>query len=155
MLSRAEFLATLHRRRLAAGALIRDAAGRICLVEPTYKETWHLPGGTVETDESPAGGCHRELVEELGLDMPIGPMLIMDWISPSDGDPHGALMFVYDGGVLDQADIDQIVTPPDELRGYRFVAEAELGLYITERNQSRIRAALSALGGPVVELNRD
>ncbi|HEY9293705.1 MAG TPA: NUDIX hydrolase [Microlunatus sp.] len=155
MLSRAEFLATLPRRRLAAGALIRDDSGRICLVEPTYKNYWLLPGGTIEADESPSAGCHRELVEELGLDLVIGPMLSMDWVAPASDDPHGALVFVYDGGVLDQETIDRIVTPSDELRSFRFVPESELDRYTTERNRNRILAAMSSAGGPVVELDRD
>lgn len=34
--------------RMAAGALsavIRDAASRVLLVRPTYKEGWDIPGG--------------------------------------------------------------------------------------------------------------
>ncbi len=32
--------------RVTAGALIRDAEGRILLVKPTYKDGWNIPGGT-------------------------------------------------------------------------------------------------------------
>lgn len=152
MQSRAEFLASLPRRRIAAGALIRDRQGRVCLVEPTYKELWNLPGGTVETNESPASGCRREVLEELGIDLAIGPMLCMDWVAPQQDDPHGALIFVYDGGVVEQALIDTMITPPEELHRFEFVATDDLGSYLNERNQRRIEAAFSAIGGPVVEL---
>jgi len=152
MQSRAEFLATLPRRRIGAAALIRDRSGRICLVEPTYKEFWNLPGGTVETDESPRTGCWREVEEELGIEREIGPMLCMDWVAPSEEDPHGALLFVYDGGVVDQAIIDTMVTPPDELHRFLFVTVDDLGDYLNDRNQRRVRQALAAIGGPVVEL---
>lgn len=152
MLSRTEYLASLPRRRIAAGALIRDQAGRICLVEPTYKEFWNLPGGTVEVDESPQSGCHREVKEELGIDHPIGPMLCMDWVAPTQDDPHGALIFVYDGGVVDQSIIDTMITPPEELHRFLFVAVDGLGDYLNERNQRRIRRSLAAIGGPVAEL---
>jgi ADP-ribose pyrophosphatase YjhB (NUDIX family) len=154
MQSRAEFLATLPRRRVAAGALIRDPAGRVCIVEPTYKPKWHLPGGTVESGESPSAGCRRELLEELGLDLEIGSMLCMDWVAPEGGDPHGALIFVYDGGVLEQEMIDKIITPPDELHGFAFVEIDQLGAYVSDRNRRRIVEGLSALGGPVIELDR-
>lgn len=40
-------------RRLAAHAVVRDGAGRVLLVEPTYGLTWLLPGGAVERDEPP------------------------------------------------------------------------------------------------------
>src|SRR4051794_34885558 len=75
---RAEYLASLPRRRIAAAALIRDEAGRVCLVDPTYQELWSLPGGTVEADESPSAGCRREVLEELGLRIDLGRMLCMD-----------------------------------------------------------------------------
>lgn len=153
MQTRAEFLASLPRRRIAAGALIRDLAGRICLVEPTYKKLWNLPGGTVETDESPATGCRREVQEELGIELEIGPMLCMDWVAPGPDDPHGALIFVYDGGVVEQSIIDTMITPPDELYGFEFVAVGDLGRYLSDRNRRRIEAGLSAIGGPVVELS--
>jgi hypothetical protein len=38
---------------MAAGALFFDAADRILMVEPTYKDYWDIPGGYVETGESP------------------------------------------------------------------------------------------------------
>ena len=152
MQNRAEFLATLPRRRLGAAALIRDQSGKICLVEPTYKEFWDMPGGTVETDESPRAGCRREVAEELGIERQIGPMLCMDWIAPSEGDPHGALIFVYDGGVVDQSIIDTMVTPPEELHRFLFVSVDDVGDYVNARNQRRIQRSLAAIGGPVVEL---
>jgi hypothetical protein len=40
---------------VAAGVLFFDAAGRILLVQPTYKDYWDIPGGYVETGETP--GC--------------------------------------------------------------------------------------------------
>lgn len=154
MQSRAEFLATLPRRRVAAGALIRDDAGRVCIVDPTYKDLWQLPGGMVEADESPFQGCRRELLEELGLEMEVGSMLCLDWVAPDEDDPHGALILVYDGGVLDQQTIDRIVTPPDELHGYAFVEVDQLDSYVSDRNRRRIVEALAAAGGPLVELDR-
>lgn len=141
---RQKFLATLPRKRVAAGALIRDQNGHICLVEPTYRTKWSFPGGTVETDESPSQGCFREVREEIGLDLDPGRLLCVDWVA-SGPDPDDALVFVYDGGVLDAEEIDRIVTPPDELHGFRFVALDDVPALITERNLRRVRAAFGAL----------
>ena len=62
----------------AATALVSDAAGRILLVlrsrEPG-RHQWALPGGFVETGESPAEAARRELEEETGL-RASGPSLI-------------------------------------------------------------------------------
>lgn len=129
--------------------------GAICIVEPTYKTLWHFPGGTIEADESPSSGCDRELREELGLNMPLKRLLCIDWLIEDD-DPHGALQFIYDGGVLTSDTIDSITLPPDELRSARFVAHSLLSGYISERNQLRLDAALRALTDHVViELDRE
>jgi len=62
-----EYVATLARKRMAAGALFRDAQGRVLLVVPTYKSTMDLPGGAVEAEGSPHAACRREVAEEPGL----------------------------------------------------------------------------------------
>ena len=36
---------------MGSAALVRDVDGRVLLVEPAYKESWELPGGSVEADE--------------------------------------------------------------------------------------------------------
>lgn len=76
MMDRATFLTSLPRKRVAAGAVIRDEAGAIYIVEPTYKPLWHFPGGTIEAHESPSSGCERELVEELGLNVALGRLAL-------------------------------------------------------------------------------
>jgi hypothetical protein len=47
-----QYIASLARKRIAAGALFRDEDGRVLLVDPTYKPTWDLPGGAVERKRS-------------------------------------------------------------------------------------------------------
>ena len=51
-----QYVASLANKRMAAGALFRDEAGGVLLVNPVYKPTWDLPGGAVEAEESP-GSC--------------------------------------------------------------------------------------------------
>jgi 8-oxo-dGTP pyrophosphatase MutT (NUDIX family) len=61
-----QYVASLARKRMAATAFFRDDQGRVLLVNPVYKETWDLPGGAVEAEESPHAACRREVAEELG-----------------------------------------------------------------------------------------
>ena len=52
---------------MAAGALCRDQAGQVLLVDPVYRDTWDVPGGVVEAEESPHAACRREVAEEAGV----------------------------------------------------------------------------------------
>ena len=112
--------ARLPRKTAAGGALIRDRAGRILFLEPTYKPTLDIPGGIVEYDESPYEACHREVQEEIGLDLPIGRLLVVDWV-PAHGVWSDSLAFVFDGGVLDPTLIDRLAIDPVEARGHEFL----------------------------------
>jgi hypothetical protein len=50
----AEGNAKQARKRVAADVLLGDDAGRVLLVNPTYKEHWDLPGGMVEANRAAA-----------------------------------------------------------------------------------------------------
>ncbi|WP_239075496.1 NUDIX domain-containing protein [Planosporangium flavigriseum] len=119
-----DYTATLPRKRMGSAALLRDRDGRILLVEPTYKDYWELPGGAVDGDESPYDAVARELKEELGLALTLGRLLVVDWVPPRAGHTEG-VMFVFDGGVLDEATTNAIRLPADELRGWAWSTLAE------------------------------
>jgi 8-oxo-dGTP diphosphatase len=60
---------------LAAGAVVRDAAGRLLLVRRAKDPEagrWTLPGGRVEPGETPAVAAAREVTEETGLVVAVG-----------------------------------------------------------------------------------
>ena len=96
----AGYSATLPRKRMAAGVLLRDDSGRVLLVEPAYKDYWEVPGGCVEADESPYDAAVREVKEELGLSIAPGRLLVADWVPPRPDRTEGVI-FVYDGGIVD------------------------------------------------------
>jgi ADP-ribose pyrophosphatase YjhB (NUDIX family) len=109
--------ARLPRKTAAGGALIRDRAGRILFLEPTYKPTLDIPGGIVEYDESPYEACCREVKEEIGLDLEIGRLLVVDWV-PALGPWSDALAFVFDGGILDEI---PLTLDPTEARAHHYL----------------------------------
>ncbi|HST80515.1 MAG TPA: NUDIX hydrolase [Kineosporiaceae bacterium] len=112
--------ATFASKRIAAAALIRDETGRFLLVEPTYKPTWLLPGGVVEANEDPMTACAREVQEELGLDLAVGPLLVVDWV-PRHGVWGDSLQFIFDGGVLAGGQVTGLRLQESELRTAEFV----------------------------------
>ncbi len=144
-----QYVASLARKRMAAGALFRDDAGRVLLVDPVYKDTWELPGGAVEAEESPYAACRREVAEELGLDRPVGRVLAVDWVPSRPGRPEG-LVVVYDGGVLTATDIGAITLEDGELAGFAFVAAGEVAALVTPLLARRIAACQRAAAAATV-----
>jgi 8-oxo-dGTP diphosphatase len=143
------YIASLARKRMAAGALFRDQDGKILLVDPVYRTTWDLAGGAVEAEESLHAACRREVAEELGLDRPTGRVLAVDWVPSRPERPEG-LITVYDGGVLTPSDIKAIVVPEGELAGFRFVPSDQVAAMVTPLVARRIAASLDAVAAGTV-----
>jgi 8-oxo-dGTP diphosphatase len=146
------YLAGLTRVRAAAGALFRDWSGRVLVVRPAYKDTAEIPGGGLEPGESPRQACQREIVEELGIVLPVGDLLCVDWTPPR---PHwdGGLMFVFDGGILTPDDTDRFqVAPGGELAGWDFVPAGELAGIMVSRLARRLLACIAHRDGGALYL---
>jgi 8-oxo-dGTP pyrophosphatase MutT (NUDIX family) len=134
-----ETLATLYG---TAAALITSPSGDVLLVKPNYRDFWSLPGGILEDGEPPHAGCAREVLEEIGLSVPVGPLLAVAWIAPDGLRPRPLVAFVFDGGVL--ADPSSIVLQEEELDDYRFVPPSELAEYLPSHMAERVTAAVRA-----------
>lgn len=128
--------------RVAAGALFHDTAGRILLLRPTYKNFWDLPGGYVEPGESPYAACVREIREELGITPPLGRMLVTDW-APADGEGD-KILYIFDGGALDDDDLTRIAFEDGEIAEFRYVALSDLDDLVPARLARRLRTAMAA-----------
>jgi 8-oxo-dGTP diphosphatase len=139
----AEGNATQPRKRVGADLLLRDAQGRVLLVNPSYKPGWDLPGGMSEANEAPVETARRELKEELGLDTPVGALLCVDWVPPH-GPWDDSLMFIFDGGVLTVGQIGGLRPLDNELDSFEFCAEQEIEQRLRPRAHRRLVQALAA-----------
>jgi 8-oxo-dGTP pyrophosphatase MutT (NUDIX family) len=117
-------------------------------VEPTYKDYWEIPGGSVDADESPYDAAVRELNEELGMSVRPGRLLVVDWVPPQAGRTEG-VMFVFDGGVLDATRTGEIHLPIEELRSWAWCTVDEAVQRLSEVLGRRATAALRAKAGGV------
>nr|WP_202487003.1 NUDIX hydrolase [Streptomyces sp. SID8354] len=129
---------------LAAGVLLFDDRDRVLLVDPTYKPGWEFPGGIVEPGEPPARAGVREVAEELGIQLPCTPrLLVLDWEAPKPPG-FGGLRLLFDGGTLTEDRIRDLLLPGSELRAWRFVTESEAESMLPPVRWNRLRWALRA-----------
>lgn len=130
----------MARPHMAAGALFFDAQGRVLLVRPSYKPMWEIPGGYIETGETPLAACRREVGEELGIRPAIGPLLVIDWApSPAEGDK---VLYVFDGGELSADAAASIKLASDELLAAAF--PEDLDQLLIPRLARRVKKAVAA-----------
>jgi 8-oxo-dGTP diphosphatase len=95
-------VATVNRRqRIAAYGVCRDGDGRLLLARAspslTLQGRWFLPGGGVHHGESPPDSLRREIEEESGLTVELGPLLdvLSDVRSLPDGTSLHTVRLVY------------------------------------------------------------
>ncbi|TDC52016.1 NUDIX hydrolase [Jiangella ureilytica] len=142
----AEGNARQARKRVCADVLIRDAHDRVLLVDPIYKPGWDLPGGMAEANEPPHVTARREVHEELGIDLAIGPLLSVEWVAPH-GPWDDLLAFVFDGGQLAPARVQEIRIQDSELAAFEFCDDALARERLPQSMWRRVAAARSALVG--------
>jgi ADP-ribose pyrophosphatase YjhB (NUDIX family) len=90
--------------RLAVGVFVFDAAGHVLLVErgrPPAQGQWSVPGGKVQWGEAVADACRREVREETGIDVSIGPLVT--WIERMDPSHHYVILDFVGAPLQDDA----------------------------------------------------
>jgi 8-oxo-dGTP diphosphatase len=93
--------AAKKRQRIAAYGVCRDGDGRILLARAspaiTLQGRWFLPGGGVDHGESPPQSLTREMEEESGLTVTVGPLLdvLSDVRTIPDGTSLHTVRIIY------------------------------------------------------------
>ncbi|RSM55063.1 NUDIX domain-containing protein [Actinoplanes sp. ATCC 53533] len=138
----AQWYANLPSFLASASALITDPSGAAVLaVKPNYRNHWNVPGGIMEAGEPPHLCCAREVAEELGLELAVGRLLVVDWVPPTE-QRKAWFGFLFDGGVLE--DPSRISLQSEELEEFTFIAHADLRTRLTANTADRVEAALLA-----------
>lgn len=125
-----------------------NSTGQLLMVKTHNRDSLILPGGLVETGESPAAAGRREVLEEAGLDVTLGRMLAVQHLG-TEGKKPSSVQFVFDS--------EPIVEPPeltlqqDEIAAAHWLDPADAVALHGTRGQARLRAALFAHSGGRVE----
>ena len=132
---------------VSVNAVIRDGAGRVLVLKPTYKSGWTLPGGQMEADgESPWEACRREVREECGLEVHSGRLRVVDFLRPRIGH-GGGIRMVFDCGTVDAEAAGAIVVQEGEIGDHRFAESHIADGLLRPAVRRRLRALLSASEG--------
>ncbi len=106
---------------VAVGAIVFDVAGRVLLIErgrPPGVGLWSVPGGKLEGAETLAQAVAREVREETGLVVEIGPLAC---VVERMGDDYHFVILDYLARVIGGS-----LAAASDARGARFVDPAEL-----------------------------
>jgi 8-oxo-dGTP pyrophosphatase MutT (NUDIX family) len=139
----------LSRIPASAGALFFDSAGRLLIVNPTYKAHWTIPGGVMEADgETPWEACRREVLEEVGLQLSAeaGRLVVVDFLRPRPGKP-GGMRFLFHCGVLSEPQLGRIVLQEEELSEFRLTETKRALELLSAPLRRRVGAALGLRHG--------
>jgi mutator protein MutT len=115
------------RPAIGVSAIIFDEHERVLLIQrgkPPAAGFWHVPGGKLEVGESLVEGVRREVKEETGLDVTIGP--IMAVVERRQEGFHYVIIdfLAY---LIDPANTN--IIPADDASAAAWVAENELSHY--------------------------
>lgn len=107
----------------AASAVVLRRDGRVLLVQRArapLTDTWTLPGGKLEPGEHPRDAAAREVREETGIHVVIGPHLADVEVATYRIAVYAATPAYDDDARLDAA------APADDARAVRWAGEADL-----------------------------
>jgi 8-oxo-dGTP diphosphatase len=125
-----------------ACAFVTDPAGRALIVKPTYRSEWQFVGGMVDLGETPHEACAREVKEEIGMDLPVGDLLVLDYESVNPFVSAPMSVYVFDCGTVGEP--ARIRLQASELEAFDFLPADEAAAKFHPANASRIALAAEA-----------
>ena len=138
MLPQDEYFKSLPRKRVSAAVFVTKG-DRFLAVQPTYKDTWEIPGGIVESGEDPFSAALRECREEIGVTPEIRGLICVDFQAAAAPKGDG-IHFVF----LAHIDETKIFLNATEIKSFRFIDLNEAETLMSASLFSRIQKSWSA-----------
>jgi len=129
---------------MASGALIFNEK-KLLIVKPHYSEYWDIPGGIVEESESPLDACLREVKEEVGLDVKIEKLLLVQYREFNAQYNSDSLVFIFLAQEISNAIAQGISFLDAEIEESKFVEIDELHLYFSDHVLNRTIKSMEAM----------
>jgi len=119
-----QYYKSLPKKQVGTAILFFNEKKEILLLKPNYKDSWIIPGGANNENESPLECALRETKEEIGLD--ISKMkLVGIYHSLKNTLYPDSLKFIFFGGILTDNEISQIKIQNEEIKSYTFKESEE------------------------------
>ena len=142
--------------RIGTGVLLFYKS-QLLIVQPVYASEWVLPGGNIESEESPLEGTIREVQENLGITIVPTHVLAVDYISNKDSKGE-YLSFLFGAADLTEHQAQNISLSRNDYKDYKFVdieaACSMLASPIARRITSALRSATESYATVYLENGR-
>jgi 8-oxo-dGTP pyrophosphatase MutT (NUDIX family) len=139
-----EYAKILPRKHVGTAIIFFNIKGELLILKPDYKDSWLIPGGSTDNDESPLHSAIREVKEEIGLDTP-DLQLVGIYYGVKKGVFTDSLKFIFFGGTLADNQIAQIKLQTEELEEYKFLSPNEAIPLLSPSLQKSIPQCLEAI----------
>ncbi len=138
ILPRDEYLKQLAKKIVAVGVIISNKKNEILIVKPSYrKDGWSIPGGTVDKNESLIEAAHREVLEEVGIQIEIKHLLLIGYKHQDDGTGkvYDSIQHIFVSSKINENDIK---IDNDEIIDYKFVSFKKALGFLTPSLKQRL-----------------
>jgi 8-oxo-dGTP diphosphatase len=123
-------------------AVIVDDAERVLLTRRAVKPfqgLWVMPGGKIDLGEPILSALHREVREEIGIDVVVGGLIeVFEHVAPGPENDHFVILYYR----CRPATRAEVVPNPAEVAEARWVPRGELGAYAVPEGTRFILGAL-------------
>jgi len=139
-----EYATMLPKKQVGTAVLLFNSKGELLIVKPDYKDSWLVPGGSADEDESPLHCAIRETKEEIGLDI-LNLRLVGTYYAHKTGYYSDSLKFIFYGGVLSDEQISKIHLDTDELEEFAFSSAEKANHLLSNSLQKSVPKCIEAI----------